>query len=224
MKRAYTVVFGGALALALLAPVLGRAQDGWQSLFNGKDLTGWKANYYPESARVEGGAIRLQSIKDRVHLFYVGDNSADFVRFKNFELKLRARGEPNSNSGVFFHTDFSVRDKRMHLGTGYELNLNNSPTEKRKTGSLYAIEDITVSPIADETKWFDVHLIVRGNTITIKLNGETTVEYTEPPNPERPPSRVNRLLDPNGGAIALQAHDPNSIFYFKDVRIKVLPD
>ncbi len=224
MKRTNTTVFRCALALALLLPALCSAQDGWQSLFNGEDLTGWKANYYPESIRVEDGAMRLRSLKDRVHLFYVGDGPADFVRFKNFELKLRARGEPNSNSGIFFHTDLSVRDRRMHLGKGYELNLNNSPTVKRKTGSLYAIKDITESPIADEAEWFDIHLIVIGKTITIKLNGETVVEYTEPPNPERPPNRAGRLLDPHGGAIALQAHDPDSIFYLKDIRIKVLPD
>ena len=89
-----------------------------------------------------------------------GRGDFHFPAFFDAEFKLRARGEPNSNSGIFFHTDLSVRDKRMHLGKGYELNLNNAPTEKRKTGSLYAIKDITVSPVADETKWFDVHLIV----------------------------------------------------------------
>jgi hypothetical protein len=32
-----------------------------------------------------------------------------------------------------------------------------------------------------------------------------------------------RRLDPEGGAIALQAHDPGSVFYFKDIKIRKLP-
>jgi hypothetical protein len=38
--------------------------------------------------------------------------------------------------------------------------------------------------------------------------------------PIREPARAKRLLDSGGGAIALQAHDPNSIFYFKQIRIR----
>ena len=49
------------------------------------------------------------------------------------------RGEPTSNSGVFFHTDMSTRDARLHLAKGYEVNMNNSAREKQKTGSLYAV-------------------------------------------------------------------------------------
>jgi hypothetical protein len=39
----------------------------------------------------------------------------------------------------------------------------------------------------------------------------------------RPPERAGRKLNPAGGAIALQAHDPDSTYYFKDIRIRSLP-
>lgn len=199
----------------------GAEESGWIPLFNGKDLTGWRANVYPESFKVADGAIVGHSVKDRSHLFYVGDLKEGFVRFKDFELKAVVRGEPNSNSGIFFHTDFSVRDELNHLAKGYEVQLNNTPNEKRKTGSLYAVVDIDQS-IVDESKWYEVTIRVEGKRIQVKIDGRTVVDYTQPANPERPPERKGRVLDPQGGAIALQAHDPGSVYHFKEVKIRRL--
>jgi Domain of Unknown Function (DUF1080) len=216
----------GIYTLLLLALVFTThstaSQDQWRSLFDGKSLKGWKANFYPESCTVVDGAIRLRSVKDRVHLFYVGDQTDGFERFKNFELEATVRGEPGSNSGIFFHTDFAVRDNMKHLANGYEVQLNSSPTERRKTGSLYAIVDLDKSPV-DETQWYKVHLTVQDKRIVVRLNGEVVVDYTEPEQVVRPPERAGRKLNPAGGAIALQAHDPGSTFYFKDIRIRPLP-
>ena len=197
--------------------------DGWLQLFNGRDLTGWKANVHPDSFCVVEGAIRAHCTSDRhrSHLFYVG-NSDQLVRFKNFELLSVFRGEPSSNSGIFFHTDMSTRDARLHLAKGYELNLNNSAREKQKTGSLYAVVGVN-EPSIDDTQWTTIHLTVRDRRIVVRLNGKKVVDYTEPAAVQRPPSRSGRLIDPDGGAIALQAHDPRSVYYFKEVRIRKLP-
>src|ERR1041385_1252678 len=67
------------------------AADGWQSLFNGKDLTGWRANAYPESFTVENGAIRVNATAESSHLFYAGDLKEGAVRFKNFEFEATVR-------------------------------------------------------------------------------------------------------------------------------------
>jgi Domain of Unknown Function (DUF1080) len=211
------------LLLALVSTAHSTAgQDQWRPLFDGKSLKGWKANFYPESCTVVDGAIRLRSVKDRVHLFYVGDQTDGFERFKNFELEATVRGEPGSNSGIFFHTDFAVRDNLKHLANGYEVQLNSSPTERRKTGSLYAVVDLDKSPV-DETQWVKVNLTVQGKRIVVRLNGEVVVDYTEPEQLVRPPERAGRKLNSAGGAIALQAHDPDSTYYFKDIRIRSLP-
>ncbi len=218
--------FGGFMAIVLsclMGQVSFAAEAPWISLFNGKDLTGWKANLLPDSFKVVDGAIRAQSTKDRVHLFYMGEEKdGKAARFKNFELKAMVRGEPNANSGIFFHTDTSVRDVKNHLAKGYEVQLNSSEKEKRKTGSLYAIMDLDKSPV-DESKWFDVYVRVEGKRILVKINDKVTVDYTEPEKPERTPERKERLLDPLGGAIALQAHDPGSVFYFKEIKVRKLP-
>lgn len=209
------------LALLVLTGLSSNAAD-WQPLFNGRDLTGWKANVMPESFSVVAGAIRVNATRESAHLFFVGDGKDDFVRFKNFELEATVRGETNSNSGIFIHTDRTTRDQAQHLAKGYEIQLNNSVRDPRKTGSLYAVVDLNQSPV-DETQWFRVHVIVRDSHITIFINDRKTVDYTEPPHVKRPPERAGRKLDPNGGAIALQAHDPKSVYYFKDIRIKRLP-
>jgi hypothetical protein len=209
------------LCLALASRSLVAADVGWIQLFNGKDLTGWRANVEPDSFTVVDGAIKARSSKTSSHLFYVGKGT-EVVKFRNFELKAVVRGEPNSNSGIFFHTDMTVRNEKNHLAIGYEVQLNSTEKEKRKTGSLYAIVDVTKSPV-DETQWFEMYIRVEGQRIQVKVNGQTTVDYTEPPNAERPPERKGRLLDPQGGGIALQAHDPNSVFYFRSIELRRLP-
>ena len=197
--------------------------DGWQTLFNGKNLTGWRPNFYPESWSVVGGAIRAHATKASSHLFYVGDQpEGKFVPFTNFVLELSARSEPNANSGVFFHTDYKAPNAQHHLATGYEVQLNSTAKEKRKTGSLYAVVDLPTSPV-DESQWFRVRITVQDKHIVVQLNDQSVVDYTEPANVQRAPERAGRKINPAGGAIALQGHDPGSTFYFKDIRIKRLP-
>jgi hypothetical protein len=199
------------------------AADDWQTLFNGKDLTGWRANYYSNSWSVVDGTIRARATKASSHLFFVSDKPAgEFVPFTNFVLELSARSETNANSGVFFHTDYKAPNAQHHLANGYEVQLNSTGIEKRKTGSLYAVVDLPKSPV-DESQWFRVRISVEGKHITVQLNDKTVVNYIEPPNVQRPPDRAGRKLNPAGGAIALQGHDPGSTFYFKDIRIKRLP-
>ena len=191
----------------------------WLELFNGEDLSGWEANAHPESFSVADGAIKVHGQNGMAHLFYVGDTGED-VAFRNFELVAVVRSEPNSNSGIFFHTSRDVRDGK-YLDKGYEVQLNSADNEKRKTGSLYDIADVAVSPV-DETEWFEIRFRVEGKRIQVWTDGEQVIDYTEPDHPERKPSRAKRLIDPQGGAIALQAHDPGSVFYFKQIRVREL--
>ncbi len=194
--------------------------EDWVSLFNGRDLTGWRANEKPESFIVEDGLLKAHGLNGMSHLFYTGDDRKDDA-FVNFEFEAEIRGEPNSNSGIFFHTDRKLRNGK-YLNKGYEVQLNSTAKEKRKTGSLYAVVDLAESPV-DETKWFTLRFKVDGKHIVVWLDGRKVTDYVEPKNPDRPASRVKRLIDPRGGAIAIQAHDPGSVFYFRSIRIRRLP-
>lgn len=209
--------------VTLLVVASAACAEDWQSLFNEKDLSGWKANNDPDSFTVKDGVLRVQaSGKTSAHLFYVGKREEGLELFKDFELEAVVRAEPNSNGGIFVHTDMSTRDAQKHLAKGYEVQLNSSAKEKRKTGSLYAIADFDKSPV-DETQWFTVRVVVRGKRITIAVNGKEVVDYTEPADVVRPKERAGRLFAADGGAIALQAHDSGSVWYFKEIRVKRLP-
>lgn len=212
-----------AILLFCLLTSTAAAAEEWQELFNGRDLSGWKADYDPESFQVVDGAIRIQAAGTKsAHLFFVGDQPDEFVRFKNFELQAVVRAEPDSNGGIFVHCDHELRDSARHLAKGYEVQLNSTEKEKRKTGSLYAIVDLAESPVR-ETDWFRVNVTVRDKRIVIRLNDQEVIDYTEPDNVERPPTRAGRKFSDQGGAIALQAHDHGSVWSFKELRIKQPP-
>ena len=133
-----------AVALCAASNVASTAEGEWQTLFNGKNLSGWRANTAPDSYAVSEGVLTLHNTSKefRSHLFYVGEPGGDLVKFKNFDLRIVCKGAPSSNSGIFFHTDLAERDGKKHLGSGYEIQLNSAARDGRKTGSLYAIADI----------------------------------------------------------------------------------
>lgn len=206
-------------APALLGPPAG---GGWASIFNRRDLSGWRANLMPESFRVVDGLLRVQATAPSAHLFYVGERQDGIEALKDFELELVVRSEPGANSGIYFHTDFdSAKGSQHHLSKGYEVQLNSSMIETRKTGSLYSVVDLDASPV-DETQWFRIRIKVHERRITVTVNGREVVDYTEPANVERPPERAGKRLNPAGGAIALQAHDPRSVFYFSEIWLRRL--
>lgn len=189
--------------------------DEWQAIFDGKSLDDWKAADHDECFKVEDGAI-VAGGGPMAHLFYVGPvGNHDF---KNFELKIEVKTKPGSNGGIFFHAE----PQSGFLKKGYEAQVSNTHTDKRRTGSLLIIKDIMdTSPVKDD-EWFEYNIIVSGKRIVLKVNGQTTVDYTEPENPERPKGREGRLL--SHGQIALQAHDPKSTVFYRNIRVKVLPD
>src|SRR5665647_2178683 len=113
----------------------GKNADGWISLFDGKSLNGWKTNENPGTFRVENGAIVVEG--PRSHLFY--DGPAKNHDFKNFEFKAQVMTMLGANSGIYFHTAYQ---ETGCPSKGYEVQVNNSHSDWRRTGSLYAIEDV----------------------------------------------------------------------------------
>lgn len=187
--------------------------DGWVSLFDGKTLTGWRAAENPSTFSVANGAIVVHG--PRAHLFYEGP-VADH-NFKNFEFKVRVMTTPGSNSGIFFHTQFQDRD---WPSKGYEVQVNNTQSDWRRTGSLYAVQDVRDVYVKDN-EWYTESIRVEGKRVTVKINDRTVVDYTEPEGIEKEPGRSLKRL--SSGTFALQGHDPDSKVYFKDVMVRVLP-
>ena len=198
----------------LLAVPLQEKEEGFVSLFNGKDLTGWKVADNPDSAKVEDGAIKTNG--PRAHVFYVGDVNKGV--FKNFEFKAQVLVKPGSNSGIYFHTEYQDKDWPKK---GFECQVcSKDYSDPKKTGSLYAVKDLAESTVKDD-EWFDYHILVTGKKVEIRLNGKSVNEWTQPDD-YKPKGFPGRILDK--GTFALQCHDPKSVVFFKNLRVKVLPD
>jgi len=186
----------------------------WQSLFDGKTLNGWTpAEENQDSCRVEEGKLVVNG--ERCHLFYSGDvGNHDF---KNFQLKLKVMTKPSANSGVYVHTKYQ---EEGWPDTGYEIQVNNSQSDWRRTGSIYAVQDVKEAP-AKDNEWFDYLITVDGKKITVEVDGKTINEFTETDDMPHLKESPGRKLA--SGTIALQAHDPGSTVYYKDIEIKLLP-
>lgn len=187
---------------------------GWAELFDGESLAGWKVAENPSSARVEDSALVVGG--PRAHVYYDGPVQAH--SFKNFELRAKVWTEPKANSGIYFHTEYQDGG---WPAKGYEVQVNNTQGDPRKTGGLYAVQDVLEAPARDR-EWFEMTVTVRGRRVQVAVDGEVTADYTEPEEPERPKGMEGRLL--SRGTFALQCHDPGSVVRYKDIAVRVLPE
>jgi hypothetical protein len=205
-----------AALLLVLSPAIAQkkkakaSKDGWVSIFDGKTLDGWRAAENPATFSVQDGALVVHG--PRAHLFYEG--AVANHDFKNFEFKVKLKTMPGANSGLFIHTGYQEKgwpDK------GYEIQVNQTHGDWRKTGSVYAFKDVRETFVKDG-EWYTEHIIVQGKKVTVKVNDQVINEYTEPDDHKETTKRLSR------GTIAIQGHDPNSIVHFQEVMVRVLPD
>ncbi|MCI0334065.1 MAG: DUF1080 domain-containing protein [Planctomycetes bacterium] len=189
--------------------------DGWYSLFNGKDLTGWKkAEENQDTIAVVDGEIVIKG--PRCHVFY--DGPVNKGKFKNFEWKCEILTKPNSNSGMYFHTEYQ-RDGWP--AKGMEVQVNNTHGDPRKTGSLYRAQDVMNDSPAKDNEWFTQHVIVNGRHVIVKVNDKVVNDYTQPKDLKREPGFEQALI--SSGTFALQGHDPDSEVHYRKVMVKPLP-
>ncbi|MCJ7812431.1 DUF1080 domain-containing protein, partial [bacterium] len=217
MKRLWIIM--AIMTIAFQADII--AQD-WISLFDGKTMNGWQPSESPDSWQIEENALVTRG--PRSHLFYMGE--VQDHNFKNFEFMADVKTNPVSNSGIYIHTEFQ---EGGWPSKGYECQVINSypepepgrTPERKMTGSIYAIRNVWKTPVK-VNEWFNYHIVVQGKTIRIYINDELMSDYTEPDSVYRTRSMAGRLL--SSGTFALQCHDPNSVVYYKNIKVKPLPD
>jgi hypothetical protein len=206
------------LVLSLVAGSLiadSKVEKGFTPLFNGKDLTGWtKAKENEASFQVKDGAIVANG--KRCHLFYTGPFKGKAPAFTNFELKVDVMTKAVSNGGIYFHTAYqetSWPDK------GFEVQVNNTHGDWKKTGGLYNVQD-NKEPFKDD-EWFTEHIIVKGKNVQVFVNGKKVSDWTQPDDWKGPKGNEGRVIGA-GSTFALQAHDPGSTVMYKNIRVKPL--
>jgi hypothetical protein len=217
--------------LAVMVPALAADDEGYVSLFNGKDLSGWEGD--PTYWSVEDGAITARTtpstpLKVNTFLVWRGGKPADF------ELRLRYRMQ-GGNSGVQYRS--KVLDESKFIVGGYQADIDSAGRytginyEERGRGIL-AERGQRVTIGADGKKqveafgdkadlaakiknddWNDYVITARGNRLSHTINGALMSEVID--NQEAKASA--------SGVIALQVHvGPPMTVQFKDVRLKEL--
>lgn len=201
------------IALFAFALTAAAAEPGFISLWDGKTFNGWKkAGENPDTFQIRDGAIVANG--PREHLFYMGGVNGG--SFKNFELKVDVKTESNSNGGIYFHTAFQPRGWPAQ---GFEVQVNNTHKDWRKSGGLYAIDDVR-EPGTKDGEWFTEHIVVKDRHVTIYLDGRKVVAWQQEDDWTPPENMSGRLM--GDGTFALQGHDPGSTVYYKNIRVKVL--
>ncbi len=201
--------------------------DGWVSLFNGKDLTGWKIHPNPsgkmksKAQEKEGKVVAFVGVnpdgKEEMlwHVengMLIGSGHASHLFSKrgdytNFHYKVEAKINDHGNSGQYFRTQYGPGFPR-----GYEAQINATHGDKIRTGSLYLpnIKEVLVLNTAPHKadEFFTQEVIADGNHIQIIVNGKTTVDWKDPENRYK------------SGHFALQGHDPGTKVTFKSIMVK----
>jgi len=199
------VLFGTAVPLGAA-----ESEEGFTALADGKTFDGWKrAEEHPDTWKLVEGAFVAHG--DRCHLYYVGDPKP----FKNFHLKVEVMTEPGSNGGIYFHTKYQPQSWPK---AGFECQVNNTHTDWIKTASLYGLVNIAQTPAQDK-KWWTQEIIVKGNRVTVLIDGQRVFEYSEPAGVQAGKDFARKI---NEGTFALQGHDPKSVVRYKNIRVKRL--
>ncbi|MDB6169821.1 MAG: glycosyl hydrolase [Verrucomicrobia bacterium] len=186
---------------------------GWQLLFDGRSLDGWKPSDAPGTFSVRNGEIVVHGPKS--HLYYVGPvHDHDF---KDFELSADVMTFPQANSGVYFHTRWQ---EQGWPEAGYEVQVNNSHRDPKRTAGLYDVKD-NYDAVAKDGAWFTLTIRVEGKHVVTAVDGKVVVDFTEPEAWTPPTGHAQRRI--SHGTFAIQGHDPGSEIHYRNVKVRPLP-
>jgi hypothetical protein len=186
-----------------------RQRPKWVSLFNGKDLTDWKFLHPgPDNWKVKNGILIGEGPEGTNHLISQRGN------FRNFCWRFEAR----INDGGLNVQVFRAQDTGPGLPEGYCTQCNGGhPDVKEQTGTLFLLKrpapDVALEygqklrivhkKLVKPNEWFTQEVVARDNHITVFVNDEKVVDYTD---------RDNHFKK---GHFALQALRPQHARYTK---------
>lgn len=178
------------------------------ALFNGRDLSGWKAvegqsqySVTPEGAlNIRGGRGDLQTEQ----------SYGDFV----LQLQVFVNGE-RLNSGIFFRANPGA------LWSGYEAQIRNQwqGDDRTKpvdfgTGGIYNRQPAR-RVVSSDREWFTMTICAVGKHLATWVNGEQVTDWED----SRPENQANARSGARtaAGVISLQGHDPSTDLSFRAI-------
>lgn len=216
-------------SMVTAAPTQQKAEpNGFVSLFNGQDLSGWLTG--PDNAWVvEEGVITLRREMDGK------EHNADYLWAKetygDFVLDLECKIPDRANSGIFLRTS----DLKDPVYTGIEVQVANSYGRETlsRTGTAGAVYDClapTKNTVREPGQWNHFRITCQGSRIRIQLNGEQILEmdlnqWTQPNrNPDGSNNKFPKPLKDfaRKGHVGLQDH--GRPVWYRNIKIKKLED
>ena len=198
-----------ALLFAVAAFAQAHREKGWVSLFNGKDLAGWKIN--GEERWVARDATILCESTAGKYGYLTTEKT-----YRDFDLRLKFKGEAAGNSGVFFHS--KITGMNPETGPDIEgMQVEVDPNPGKHTGGLYESggRGWVMMPTADGEKalkpgeWNDLEVSVLGGHVVSRLNGVKIADFSDP---------APKFKD---GVIGLQIHTGGGVkMRWKDLFIR----
>ena len=207
------------LMLTSLGLTAGRGVDndipeGFEPLFNGKDLTGWK---------VHGGKTEAWGAENGI-MFTTGVGGGWLLTEKeygDFELRLEYKVPKAGNSGV------GLRAPRQGdvAYSGMEIQILDDPAPEYKnirpgqhTGSIYDVVPSSKQPSKPVGEWNQYHITAKGRQITVELNGTQIVDANLDDYKDHAKKHPGILR--TTGSIGLQSHTDR--VEFRNIYVKVL--
>ncbi len=192
----------------------GDAPEGFEPLFNGKDLTGWKAH---------GGKMDAWGAENGL-LFTTGVGGGWLLtekEYDNFELRLEYKVPKGGNSGV------GLRAPRQGdvAYSGMEIQILDDPAPEYKnirpaqhTGSIYDVVPCSKQVGKPAGEWNQYHIAAKGRQITVELNGVKIVDANLDDYKDHAKKHPGILR--TTGSIGLQSHTDR--VEFRNIYLKML--
>jgi hypothetical protein len=198
--------------IALALPISARPDENgvpkdFTSLFNGKDLTGWKVR--------EKGDPKVWGAENGI--LYVNGKGGDWLmtekEYSDFEMRLDFKLPKAGNSGVAIRCGLKGNP---HLEAGMEIQLLDDPwylDEKnykglkptQKTGSIYGIVPPSKDALKPVGEWNQMRISAKGPHIAVELNGEKIVDADLRDHEDK--AKEHKGMMNTKGHLGLQSHD-----------------
>jgi hypothetical protein len=205
------LAFCAILALSTSSPAGGdKPPEGFVSIFNGKDLTGWKATGKMDVWGAENG------------IMYVSGGGGGWLltekEYDNFDLRLEYKMSKHSNSGVALRTPF--KGDPAYVGMEIQLidDLNWKGLQSwQHTGSIYNVVPAKKIANKDIGEWNTIRIVANGRKVLVVNNGETLVDANLDDFVEEHGKKHPGILR-DKGHVGFQSHD-NRV-EFKNIYLK----
>ncbi len=202
---------------------------GLASIFNGRDLAGWRvlpghASEFSVVAAKDAPASEDSAARDGDVLHVKNGNGAleSDGKYANFIMQLDVFSNGKGlNSGIFF------RALPGQFWQGYECQINNAMKDNDRslpkdfgTGAIYRRESAR-RIVADDFTWFALAFTADGPHMASWVNGYPVTDWTDT---RKPNANGRNGLCTEAGVLQIQGHDPTTDLSFRRLRIAELPE